>query len=89
MDYHRVTADNTKGAVADHLRVVTFAQDADAIATGKGDSTRFACDALQYEWPPQGAKATQPAHDELDKTVCAIQPTKPEAWRPVTAPSTT
>jgi hypothetical protein len=82
VDYHRVTADNSKGAVADRLRDITFAQDVDAITTGKGVAARFACDALQYEWPPHGAKATQPAFDELSKTVCAIPPTKPDGVAP-------
>jgi hypothetical protein len=77
VDYHRVTADNTKGAVGDRLRLVTFAQNADAIATGKGISPRFACDVLQYEWPPRGEKATQATYDELTKTICAIKPTAP------------
>jgi hypothetical protein len=78
VDFHRVTADNSKGAVADRLRDVTFAQNAEAISIGKGVATRFACDALQYEWPPHGAKATQPMLDELNKTFCAIPPTKPD-----------
>ena len=37
---------------------------------------------LQYEWPPQGAKATQPTYDELNKTICAIQPTQPDGVAP-------
>jgi hypothetical protein len=82
VDYHRVTADNTKGAVPDRLRDVTFAQNADAITTGKGVAARFACDALQYEWPPHGAKATKSTFAELNKTVCAVQPTKADGVAP-------
>src|SRR3954462_5867108 len=41
VDYHRITADNTAGQVADQGREVTFAKDADAIATGQGVETRF------------------------------------------------
>src|SRR6188768_2037654 len=74
VDYHRVTADNTKGVVPDRIRDVTFAQSANAIATGKGVTARFACDGLQYEWPPQGEKATKATFDDLNKTICAVQP---------------
>jgi hypothetical protein len=82
VDYHRVTANNTEGAVPDRLRDVTFAQNADAITTGKGVTARFACDALQYEWPPQGAKAPQSTYNELNKAVCAIQPTQADGVAP-------
>jgi hypothetical protein len=82
VDFHRVTADNTKGSVADRIRDITFAQNADAIATGKGVATRFACDALQYEWPPQGTKAPQATFEELNKTVCAIQPKQQDGVAP-------
>jgi hypothetical protein len=82
VDYHRVTVDNTKGAVPDRIRDVTFATDANAIATGKGTSARFACDALQYEWPPVSSTGTQQTYDALMKKVCAIQPTKQNAVAP-------
>jgi hypothetical protein len=78
VDYHRVTADNTKGAVPDRIRDVTFATNPDAIATGKGTSARFACDALQYEWPPVESRGTQQSYDALMKKICAIQPNKPD-----------
>jgi hypothetical protein len=78
VDYHRVTADNTKGAVPDRIRDVTFATNPDAIATGKGTSARFACDALQYEWPPVESRGTQQSYDVLMKKICAIQPNKPD-----------
>jgi hypothetical protein len=74
VDYHRATADNTKGQVADRIRTITFAPDQNAIAAGKGAAARFACDALRYEWPPQ-RKATQQTYDGLIKTVCAVPPT--------------
>jgi hypothetical protein len=76
VDYHRVTADNTKGAVADRLRDVTFAKDTNAIATGKGTAARFACDALQYEWPPVKPATTQETFTQLMGKICAIEPTK-------------
>ena len=82
VDYHRVTADNTKGAVPDRIRDVTFAQSADAIATGKGVTARFACDGLQYEWPPQGEKATKATFDDLNKTICAVQPKQQDGVPP-------
>lgn len=82
VDYHRVTADNTKGAEPDHLRDLTFAKDANSIATGQGTAARFACDALQYEWPPVQPKTTTATYDGLMKTVCAIQPTKQDAVAP-------
>jgi hypothetical protein len=77
VDYHRVTADNTKGSVADRERDVTFARSQTDIATGKGAPTGFACDALRYQWPPNGA-ATQQKYEALVKTFCAVQPNKPD-----------
>src|SRR3954447_26550990 len=75
VDYHRVTADNTKGSVADRERDVTFARSQNDIAIGKGAPTSFACDALRYQWPPQGA-AKQQTYDGLVKTFCAVEPNK-------------
>jgi hypothetical protein len=77
VDYHRVTADNTGGSVADRERDVTFARTQNDIAIGKGAPTAFACDALRYQWPPQHG-ATQQTHDALMKTFCAVEPTKPD-----------
>jgi hypothetical protein len=82
VDFHRVSVDNSKGTVPDRIRDVTFATNADAISMGKGVAARFACDALQYEWPPQGAKATQASFDSLMKTVCAIPPKKQDGVAP-------
>jgi hypothetical protein len=72
-DYHRVTADNTAGSVPDRERDITFAKDQNAIATGQGASTSFACDALNYQWPPN-AKATKAEWNALIKVFCAVQP---------------
>jgi hypothetical protein len=82
VDYHRVTADNTKGSIPDRIRDVTFAKDANAIATGQGTEARFACDALQYEWPPVKPRTTTQTYDELMKKVCAIQPDKADSVQP-------
>ncbi|HWK25610.1 MAG TPA: hypothetical protein VNS09_03555 [Solirubrobacter sp.] len=82
VDFHRVTVDNSKGEVPDRIRDITFATDADAIMTGKGSPTRFACDALRYEWPPVADKAPQERFDELMKTICAIPPDAPEGVEP-------
>ena len=82
VDYHRVTADNTKGSVPDRIRNITFAANTDAIATGKGTAARFACDALQYEWPPVKSRGTQQTYDGLMKKVCAIQPNAADSIAP-------
>src|SRR4051812_40979999 len=34
VDYHRVTADNSKGSVPDRIRIVTFAKNANAVTLG-------------------------------------------------------
>jgi hypothetical protein len=78
VDYHRVTADNTQGSVADRERDVTFARSQNDIAIGKGAPTTFACDALHYQWPPHGA-ATERTHEELTKTFCAVEPNKTDS----------
>jgi hypothetical protein len=82
VDYHRVTADNTKGQLPDRIRGVTFAKSAGAIATGQGSDARFACDVLQYEWPPVEPKTTTQTFDGLMKKVCAIQPNKADTIAP-------
>lgn len=78
VDYHRVTVDNTQGAVPDRIRDFTFATDTNAIMTGKGSTPHFACDSLRYEWPPLGDKAPQATFDELMATICAIKPDEQE-----------
>jgi hypothetical protein len=78
VDYHRVTADNTQGSVADRERDVTFARTQNDIAVGKGAPTSFACDALRFQWPPHGA-ATKQTYDALVKTFCAVAPNAPDS----------
>jgi hypothetical protein len=76
VDYHRVTADNTKGSEPDRERDITFARSETDIATGKGAPTAFACDVLNYQWPPN-AKATQAENTALNKVFCAVKPNAP------------
>jgi len=75
VDYHRVTADNSQGSLADRERNVTFARTPNDIAAGQGSPTSFACDALRYQWPPHGA-AKQQTYGALVKTFCAVDDTK-------------
>src|SRR4051812_21646653 len=75
VDYHKVTADNSQGSQPDRERDITFAKTQNDIATGQGAPTSFACDALRYQWPPQGgAKASE--RDSLMKVFCAVQPSQ-------------
>jgi hypothetical protein len=80
VDYHRITADNTKGQVPDRERTVTFAKTVDAIGQGQGIVTRFACDSLRYEWQPKTNQQT--AHDKLANELCKVSPEKPDAVKP-------
>jgi hypothetical protein len=83
VDYHRITADNTKGQMPDRDRTVTFAKSADAIAGGAGIEPRFACDVLRYEWLPADGAANQAAAQEgLRKQLCAIAPDAPDGIAP-------
>ena len=82
VDYHRVTADNTHGAVADRDRTVDFAASADAIASGQGIESRFACDALRYEWLPRDGDAKKAEYDALRKQLCPVSPDTPDAIAP-------
>jgi hypothetical protein len=83
VDFHRVTADNTKGAVADRIRTVSFATSVTAIASGRGVESRFACDALQYEWPPKdGVASSKETYAALRKVVCAVPPTAADGIAP-------
>jgi hypothetical protein len=82
VDYHRITADNSKGQVPDRDRTVTFAKSADAIAAGQGVESRFACDILRYEWLPLNGDAKQATYDGLRKELCAVMPDKPDAIAP-------
>lgn len=81
VDYHRVTADNAGGAVADSGRVLRFANTQEDISAGKSIEARFSCDALEFEWLP-----TDPAKNNdwnaLRRDVCADGPPKPEGIAP-------
>jgi hypothetical protein len=77
VDYHRVTADNSAGAMADSGRTVRFARSANEIAAGKAVEARFSCDALEFEWLP-ATSAKNDAWNALRKDVCADGPPKPE-----------
>jgi hypothetical protein len=81
VDYHRVTADNSAGSVADSGRVLRFAKSADEITAGKGIEARFACDVLEFEWVPVDGSSTD-AWNKLRKDVCANGPPKPEGIAP-------
>jgi hypothetical protein len=84
VDYHRITADNTDGAVADQGRSIVFADSAEDVVASGGITTRFSCDALRYEWPvPPGASAeAAQAHEELTNGLCADGPPKAEGIAP-------
>lgn len=86
VDYHRVVADNTRGAQPDSGRVVTFAPSQTAISAGQGLPARFSCDVLRYEWlPPAGASAaTRRAYAALRGGLCADGPPKPNGIAPGT-----
>jgi hypothetical protein len=80
VDYHRITADNTAGQVADQGREVTFAKDANAIAAGQGVETRFTCDLLRFEWVP--LKGMEQEHAALQAELCKNGPPKPNGIEP-------
>ena len=83
VDFHRITADNTKGSVPDRGRPVDFAVSADAIATGKAIETRFVCDVLQFEWLPKGGSADQLAtYKALLQELCTNGPPKQDGIAP-------
>jgi hypothetical protein len=77
VDFHRITADNTKGSVPDRGRPIDFARSSDAIATGQAIETRFVCDVLQYEWLPKPGSADEAAtYHALLRELCANGPPK-------------
>ena len=76
-DFHRVTADNAAGPVADSGRTVRFASDATRLAAGQGIEARFSCDALEFEWLPTET-ADAAAWNALRRDVCAAGPPKPD-----------
>jgi hypothetical protein len=75
VDYHRVTADNSAGSVADSGRVLRFAADQNALSAGKAVDSRFTCDALAYEWLPP-AQAQEAKWNALRKEICSDGPPK-------------
>jgi hypothetical protein len=80
-DFHRVTADNSQGQVADSGRTVRFAASPEAVAAGKVVEARFSCDALQFEWVPVKQTDTQRWRD-LTQELCADGPPKREGIAP-------
>jgi hypothetical protein len=83
VDFHEITADNTKGSIPDRGRTIDFAQSADAIATGQAIETRFVCDVLQYEWLPKGDSADDLAtYKALLRELCVNGPPKANGIAP-------
>jgi hypothetical protein len=81
VDYHRVTADNSQGQIADGGRTVSFARDAQAIATGQSVQARFTCEALEFEWLPVQPDQTE-RWSRIKQDICADGPPKAEAIAP-------
>jgi hypothetical protein len=81
VDFHRLTADNSAGAVPDSGRTVRFAANQTAIASGRGVEARFSCDALQFEWVPVKESDT-PRWRELLNELCADGPPKQDGIAP-------
>jgi hypothetical protein len=83
VDFHRITADNTKGSVPDRGRPVDFAASPDAIATGKAIETRFVCDVLQFEWlPKDGSPDELATYRSLKQELCSNGPPKQDGIAP-------
>jgi hypothetical protein len=83
VDFHRITADNTKGSVPDRGRAIDFARSAQAIATGQAIETRFLCDVLQFEWlPKQGSADELATYKALLQELCTNGPPKPNGIAP-------
>jgi hypothetical protein len=70
VDFHRVTADNTDGQIADSRRPVTFAKDVTALGLGQSVEARQGCDAMDFEWVPTSQDETA-RWNELKRIVCA------------------
>jgi hypothetical protein len=88
VDFHRITADNTKGSVPDRGRPIDFATDVSAIATGKAIETRFVCDVLNYEWLPKDGSSEQAAtYRSLRRELCMNGPPKQDGIAPGTRQS--
>jgi hypothetical protein len=83
VDFHRVTADNTHGSVADRGRQIDFAASADAIASGQAIESRFVCDVLQYEWLPKEDSVDEVAtYRSLRSELCKNGPPKDNGIAP-------
>lgn len=83
VDYHRITADNSKGSVPDRGRPVEFSRTPEGIATGQAVETRFICDVLEFEWlPPEGSAEKLKAWRSLRSELCANGPPKPDGIAP-------
>ncbi len=83
VDFHRVTADNSKGSVPDRGRPVDFAASAEAIARGQAIETRFVCDVLQFEWlPKDGSSSELATYRSLRQELCSNGPPKPNGIAP-------
>jgi len=83
VDFHRITADNSKGSVPDRGRPIDFAASVDAIQRGEAVETRFVCDVLQYEWMPHQGKGNEVSdYQALQREMCANGPPKPDGIAP-------
>jgi hypothetical protein len=77
VDYHRVTADNVKGTLPDHGRIVRFARNADELSTGRGIASRFLCGAVEYEWLPGNDGQTSRWNSVRERSCPAVDPIAP------------
>ena len=81
VDYHRVTADNSSGQVADSGRTIRFSRSPERIAAGEAIEARFSCDTLTYEWVPLSDDKTD-EWNALRDELCANGPPKAEGIAP-------
>jgi hypothetical protein len=81
VDDHRVVADNTRGSEPDSGRLVTFAPDAQAIASGQGVPAQFSCDVLRFQWAPP-TPALDGRYQALRRSLCADGPPKRDGIAP-------
>ena len=81
VDFHRVTADNSQGPVADSGRTLRFARSAERIPLGEVIEARFTCDALAFEWVPPKENLT-PRWNALRQEICADGPPKQDGIAP-------
>jgi hypothetical protein len=82
VDFHRITADNSKGQVPDRGRPIDFARSQDAIATGQAIETRFICDVLNFEWIPHGKADLLATYKGLRRDLCTNGPPKADGIAP-------